>query len=164
MPFRESTTDMLFLHPAYNRRCQTSRRLVSRPLPNNIPIYPNRPAPSCKTTSPSPIVPYRHQLILHRGRRAIAELQSPFTATHTKHYLCINDTRHTSSSDRILTYVCSNVMDLLVPALSSRHPPPSIYIQLIFLCLLGSLTFTFIYTLTTIFLALMFSFPACAFH
>lgn len=97
---------MVFLSTAFNRRCQVFRRLVSRLLRKNIPLYPNRATQSCKTIiSPFPVVPYRRLLILHRGRRAAEDLY-PQSQRHTKYYICTNNPRHSSSSDCILTYVC----------------------------------------------------------
>jgi len=142
--FHELTPGMASLRPTLNRRCQVSRRSVSRLLHTNIQIYPNKPAPSCKIiTLPSPIVPYRHLLILYRGRRAVEDPHSTRSDTHqTSTYVLT--THGTSSSDRILTYVFQMIWTRHTPVLThfctvvpSSHTI-NIYIQLIFLCLLRS--------------------------
>jgi hypothetical protein len=156
--FSESTTGTASLRPAFNRRCQPSRHLASRLLRKSIQIYPNKPAPSCKITI-SPIVPYHRLLILHRGRRAVEDIHPP-SLRRTKHYICTNDTWHTSSSDRILTYVCQMLWTCHTPVLPHFCTPvPSytinIYSNLSFLSP-QLLTLTFIYTLTTYFIHLIF--------
>jgi len=134
--FSESTTGTASLRPAFNRRCQPSRHLASRLLRKSIQIYPNKPAPSCKITI-SPIVPYRRLLILHRGRRAVEDIHPP-SLRRTKHYICTNDTWHTSSSDRILTYVCQMLWTCHTPVLPHfcttvpSYTTINIYFKLIF--------------------------------
>jgi hypothetical protein len=131
--FRESAMGMASLHPAHNLRCRISRRLVSHRR-NSILIYPNKPAPSCKTIiSPSPVAPYRRLLILHRGRRVVEDLHPPFAATH-KLYICIIDTWHTLSliASSLMFVECSGLV-IRSSARSSLHPHHQYLFELIFL-------------------------------
>jgi hypothetical protein len=161
--FRGSITGIVSLRPS-NRRCQVSRRLVSPPLRSNIQIYPNNPAPSCKTTlSPSPAMPYRHLLISHRGRREIED--SYPSRRHTSIIYVL--TWHISSSDRILIYVCQMFWTVIACSYSFPHDRPFIpnhqyLFELIFF--VSPLPFTYTDAiLHPIFLALMLLFSSTHF-